>query len=324
MRRLWDRVRSYIEHNGRDTAIFLMSFLLAFSIWLIHNLSLYYNEVVTVPVKARSNLDGHTALSSNDSPVQARLRLTGFDIISTRNAMNRKPVIVDFVPADLHKDGAETFYLTGSELNHYVQAIFGDNARLETMLSDTVRFRFPVENSKKVPVMPVYTAEFRPQYTAVGELRVTPDSVTVYGEPMHLDPIDRVYTKPFYLENLRVSAHGRVHLEETHGLRMSANVVDYSLEVSRYVEIRVNLPVEGRNVPAGRSLIIYPSVAQVAFRCAFPVTVDPSQSVRLYIDYSDFTHSMGGKCIPRTDALPPGILSYTVEPQVFDCVEGVR
>ena len=323
MCRLWDKFRSVKDTNGKDILIFVLSLLLAFSIWLIHNLSLYYNEEVSVPVRARSNIQGRAQLSSNDAVVQARLRLTGFNAISSRRAMRRQPILVDFAPADLHPGAGEMFYLTGTDLTRYVQDIFGDDARLETMISDTVQFRFPLENSKKVPVVPVYTADFRSQYTAAGDIRITPDSVTIYGEPMHLSQIESVLTKPFYLRDLRVSAHGRVRLEST-GLRLSDNTVDYSLEVSRFVEITADLPVEGRGVPAGRSLIIYPSVAQVSFKCAFPVTVDPTVTAHIYIDYQDFVSSLGGKCLPHVDALPPGILDYSVEPEVFDCVESIR
>ena len=38
--------------DGRDISVFLMSLLLAFSIWLIHNLSLNYSDTVSVPVVA--------------------------------------------------------------------------------------------------------------------------------------------------------------------------------------------------------------------------------------------------------------------------------
>ena len=76
MSRLWDKLRSVKDTNGRDIMIFVMSLLLAFSIWLIHNLSLYYNEEVSVPIRARSNIPGRAQLSSNDAIVQARLRLT--------------------------------------------------------------------------------------------------------------------------------------------------------------------------------------------------------------------------------------------------------
>ena len=50
--------------RGRDLAGLLFSLLLAFSIWLIHNLSLNYTQVIAVPVTARSNIEGHQELSS--------------------------------------------------------------------------------------------------------------------------------------------------------------------------------------------------------------------------------------------------------------------
>ena len=42
-----------------------MSLLLAFSIWLIHNLSLNYSDTISVPVMAQCNIDGHSDVSSN-------------------------------------------------------------------------------------------------------------------------------------------------------------------------------------------------------------------------------------------------------------------
>ena len=58
--------------RGRDLAGLLFSLLLAFSIWLIHNLSLNYTQVIAVPVTARSNIEGHQELSSNSCEVAAR------------------------------------------------------------------------------------------------------------------------------------------------------------------------------------------------------------------------------------------------------------
>lgn len=323
MGRLADRFRSHLKFNGSDTVIFLMSLLLAFSIWLIHNLSLYYNEVVGVPVRAVCNLEGHARESSNDVVIQARLRLTGFDVLRSRRLADRSPLEVEFAPADMHPKGGELFYVTATELNRYIQPVFGDNSRLETMLSDTLTFRFPLENSKKVPVVPVCHITYRPQYMPVGDLRVTPDSVTVYGEPSHLDKVDRVLTRPFSLSDLKVSAHGRVRLEENNTLRLSETAVAYSLEVARYVEIRAELPVEGRNVPPGRNLFIYPSSATVLFKCAFPLSVNPAEKASVYIDYADFAQSLGGKCLPQV-SLPGGVLECKVEPQVFNCIESLR
>lgn len=308
----------------RDTIIFLLSLLLAFSIWLIHGLSLKYAQIVTVPVIAESNIDGHAEQSSNSNAILARCRTTGFEIIRLNRAASRKPIIVRFDASDLKYYRDETFFITANELNRYAAAIFGDKTGMETYIIDTLFYRFPFENSKKVPVQPVCRTSFKPQYIGVGPMKIEPDSILVYGEPFHLENINRAYTEPFNLEDLSMSSHGTVHLENIKGVRMSAEKVEYTLDVSRFVEIKAEMPINVHNVPKGHFLIVHPSVASVRFRCAFPVSDNPKERVTFYIDYNDFLKSLGGKCMAITDRLPSGVLGYDIEPQVFTCVESLK
>ena len=69
--------------SGRDLAVFLLALLLAFSIWLIHNLALKYNAYLDVTVQASCNIDGHSELSSDYSHVVARCRATGYNVIKS-------------------------------------------------------------------------------------------------------------------------------------------------------------------------------------------------------------------------------------------------
>ena len=83
---LADRIRKRFKGSGRDWVFFIMSLLLAFGIWLIHNLSLNYSEQIQVPVTARCNVEGHAALSVNSTTVLARCRTSGFNLIRFRRS----------------------------------------------------------------------------------------------------------------------------------------------------------------------------------------------------------------------------------------------
>ncbi len=301
-----------------------MSLLLAFSIWLIHNLSLNYSDTLSMPVVARCEIEGHSNVSSNSSMIAARCRTSGFSLLRIRHQAKRKALNVRFDSKDLHHKDGEIFYITAAELSNYVTEIFGDGVRLESFLSETVQFRFPFENNKKVPVQAVQVVSFKPQYMAMGQIRLQPDSVTIYGEPFHLEHIDRVFTRTIDLHNLKSSAHGVIRLDPVHGVRMSTTEVNYSLDVTRYVEIRSEVSVGVRNVPAGKKLSVYPSTASVVFKCAFPLSQDPTEGVQFYIDYADFKSSIGGKCIAHASRVPEGVIECTVTPEVFDCVEEGR
>lgn len=321
---IWDRLKGLIAGlniAGRDIIALLVSLLLAFSIWLIHNLSLSYSATMSVPVVAECNLEGHSNISSNSSTISARCRTTGFILLRNRHQSKREAVHIKFASKDMvHKEG-EFFFISSAELASYVSELFGDDTRLEAFLSESVQFRFPVENNKKVPVQPVDIITFKDQYMAMGPVHLQPDSVIIYGEPFQLENIDRVLTRTIDLPSLHSSAHGVVKLEQINGIRMSDTEVKYTVDVTRFVEIESNVTVHVRNVPAGKRVSVLPSVAKVVYRCAFPLSADPTQDVQFYIDYKDFEISKGGKCVPYAGRLPEGVIDYTVSPEVFDCVE---
>jgi hypothetical protein len=149
-----------------------MSLLLAFGIWLIHNLSLNYSDTMSVPVIAECNIDGHSNVSSNSNMIAARCRTTGFGLLRNHHKAKKDAIHVKFDTKDMHSGGGEQFYITAAELSNYVGELFGDGVRLESFLSETVQFRFPYENNRKVPVVPVCVLSFKPQYMAVGRMNV--------------------------------------------------------------------------------------------------------------------------------------------------------
>jgi hypothetical protein len=110
-------------------------------------------------------------------------------------------------------------------------------------------------------------------------------------------------------------------INQIKNVRISHSEVDYSMVVVRYVEIGATLPIEVRNAPSGRRLQVFPSSADVVFRCAFPLTVNPVSTVRLWVDYNDFTSSRNGRCVIRWGRLPRGVIDVVPDPEVVDCID---
>lgn len=320
MRELLDKFIRSLKVHGRDWTVFSLSLLLAFSIWLIHNLSLDYSEFLTVRLTAEcDNIEGHSTVSSNSCEVVARCRTTGYNVIKSKIAFMRNPVTVNFDRQSLKKRSGEVFYITRADLNEKVHLIYGEKADLEYFLSDTLFFRFPYETNKRVPVFPVLSLGFRPQYMSRGDLSIEPDSVTVYGEPYHLANVDRVFTETIKLQNLDSGTAGVSRLERIKGVRLSENEVHYSIDVTRYVEISTVVTVSAENVPADKEMMIYPSKAEVTFKCVFPLILDVSQA-SFGISYEDYIGSHSGQCIPVPLNLPEGVLEYEIYPEIFECV----
>ena len=263
MRRLLQKLAYSLRHNGRDWTVFFLSLLLAFSIWLLHNLSLDYSDFVTVRMTAScSNIEGHATQSSNVCDVVARCRTSGYNIIKSRLALRRNHVQVPFDRQSLTLKSGDVYYITRRELSESAHHLFGEKVEVEYFLTDTLYFRFPYETNKKVPVFPVLSLSFEPQYMSQGSLEIVPDSVRIYGEPYHLATVDRVFTEPVKLQDLKSGAAGVARIERIKGVRLAENEVHYSIEVMRYVEITREVTIEPVNVPPDKEMMIYPSKAE--------------------------------------------------------------
>ena len=308
------------KNDGRDWVTFALCLLLAFSIWLIHNLSLNYSDFLTVKMTVRcDNIEGHSVNSANSCEVVARCRTSGYNIIKSSMALRRSPVQISLDRQSLTHKSGESYYITRKELNEAAHLLYGEKVNVEYFLSDTLYFRFPYETHKRVPVFPVKSMSFAPQYMSQGDLEVEPDSVTVYGEPYHLENVDRVFTETVKLQNLNASAAGVARLEKIKGVRLSESEVHYSIDVMRYVAITRDVTIGTANVPPDKKMMIYPSKAEVVFKCVFPLVSDVDYA-EFHIDYNDYIESRSGKCIPVPGFLPEGVLEYEMFPEIFECV----
>ena len=323
MKDLFHRLLKALNISGRDWVILTLSLLLAFSVWMIHNLSLKYNANLSAKVIAICSLDGHENVSAATAEALARGRATGYNIIESY-IKARRPVKVEFNPSVMQRYDSERFFVTGDKLVEYSHLIFGEDITVDHYISDTLFFRFPSVNHKKVPVVPVSILTYKGQYMARGPLDMTPDSVVVAGDPYLLETVKQVYTTPIRHFEISENISGLAGIEPIKGVNIQAKEVCYSMDLVRYVEFVSEVHVEAVNVPAGKAMMIFPSVVTLRMRCEFPLMDDAEGQQTVYVDYNDFKTSLGGNCPVRVKNLPKGILSYDVEPVSVRCVEESR
>lgn len=303
----------------KNWAQFLLCVLFSASIWLVLNLSRQYVAIVNAPVVARSNIEGRAALSQSEATATAQVSASGYrHLVLARR--HKRAAQVEFAASDFRHAGGDRYAISNAALYRYVSDIFGDGVTVESFISDDLEFAFPEETYKKVPVRAVLSVSYAPQYMAQKPLSLQPDTVLVYGEPSRLENVTAVSTKPLDLDGLRSSVHGKVRLETPSGVRLSHEECVYSLEVSRYVELRSEVRIETRNVPARVDLAVLPSTATAVFRCIFPTATDPAVQTKFYVDYRDFAGSLSGRCVAHCEGLPANVIDYTLTPEVFDCL----
>lgn len=299
---------------------FLLCLLLSASVWLIHNLSLKYTGVVTVSVLAKSSLKGRAQVASAPVTVNARCYATGFRLINLRRSDS--DVLVEISPDDFeYRMSDDKYTVTAAALSKYAQGIFGAGVSLEAFLDPGYGFSFLRETNRTVPVKPVVSASFKPQYMAAEPMRIQPDSVVIYGNADILKNVDAVLTRPISINDASKNVSGVARIVPVPGIRISETEVAWAVDVVRYVEQRSQVHISVRGVPAGVKLSVLPSTAEAVFYCRFPARGNPAQMCEFYVDYAEFSSSVSGSCVVRCDNLPQGVIDWSIDPQVVDCLE---
>ena len=323
MRGFINKIFKLLNLSGRDWVVFLLALLLAFSTWIIHKLSQNYSVYLKVEVVAESNLDKRSNYSAAGTEVMARCRTTGWMILYMR-LVSDGVAYVRFPATAFQYEGEERYFISSDKLHEYADQIFGPNVSVEYFVTEQVYFKFPEEINKKVPVKAVASLSFDDQYTANSPLVLVPDSVTVYGDKMHLDALDYVTTATIRHSSIKEDFSGMIALTPISGMRLSVDEVHYKMDVTRYLEVtRKSVPVIVEGVPAGKKVIVEPATVNLVMDVEFPLKSDPKKDISVVASYNDVKTSNSGQVMVRLSSQPLGMIRCDITPVAVK-IEGVE
>jgi len=309
----------------RNLRLFLVSLLIACFVWVMHTFTLEYSASMPCSVQVTTGLQGYAPTATARETVVLRGKATGFYLLKMRGT-GRKPVKLGITVDARHfkpvKGEEDTFSLPVTELRERLGESLGDHFTIDFIDAEQLTFTFSRQSFVKVPVVATLDLDFRPQYMQVGEVSLKPDSVLVYGAVKELQRITQVHTCPIVFHSVDKTLQGYVELEPIAGLRLDTDRVWYDVEVDRYVETTLTIPVEPTHVPPGHTLMILPSQVELTFRASFRprggrITAD---DLSLEMDWRDYVKAGSTRVIPRlvTDR---DIYSWRIKPEMVECIQ---
>jgi len=302
--------------RGRQLLLFLFCLFLAFIIWSIHKLSEEYTVYLKYKVSVASDLTARAAEAQAEETLIVRGKSTGFYILQHRYSGEQNSVKLSVERRLFRKSRSvqDGFYLLTSDIRDKIILYLGENVNVESFATDTLSFIFPGQTNKRVPVSSRAVLSFAPQYMAAAPVKLSPDTVTIYGERAILATIDSVITMPIKLDNLSAGSQGVAELKPNEGVRYSHNEVLYSVDVTRYVERSTILAVEVTEAPQGITVKVQPDVVTVYYREKFGTSPGMSDKMMLYIPYAEIAKSLNGVLKPILNTNEVNVLSYRTEP----------
>jgi hypothetical protein len=314
--------RNILAKEGKEWLILLLSLLLAFFAWVVHNLSSQYPVYLQYRIEAKSNLPGRVMKSISEDLIVIRANATGFYIIENR-LFEEDPLLIEVDSEHLIPQGGsdDSFIVNIDDVKDELYAAIGNKVSVENITTNNVVFTFPKINSKKVPIVPKSSITYYEQYMMVGDIYFTPDSVTVYGEDEYLENINVVYSEIISIKSLKESTKGVQRLVVPKRVELSDDKIYYSIIVDRFVEESIIVPIQLIFPEAKGELIAIPSRVNVTYRQSFSYRKKYTEKdFSLVVSYSDFLNSIDSKVVPEMKKMPAEVYDIYIYPRFVECI----
>ncbi|HIR95627.1 MAG TPA: hypothetical protein IAC05_06320 [Candidatus Coprenecus stercorigallinarum] len=308
-----------VRKDRKEWLLLLLSLLLAFIVWLIHSLSLQYSVFLEYRVTLSTSIEGRSRTATSEDILIIRGRSEGYYILRQRIG-RLKNLTVTVLPANVtYKDG-DIFTVDCETIKSNIVEALGGNVDLEFIVSESLDFNLPEVTSKRVPVVPKASIVFDGQYMPVGDIELRPDSVDIYGDARLLGTIDSVFTETIARSGVDGPIQGLCGIVPIRRVEYSEDNIYYSMNVVRYIEESMNVPVTATGVPENKELIILPSSVTLKYRRIFSGMQYAPENFVLSVDYNDFIRTMDSELVPKLVSMPEGVLSWEMSPRYVDCI----
>ena len=254
------------QSRNKRLSTYFFFFLISCFFWFLNMLSSMHEVTLKIPIVYKN--PPPNLILSNDvvEEIQVRVKSPGFSIISY-NIFNYKKIELDlsyanFQPID---NGQEIFWLINSKRNS-ISRILGNSMEILDVNPKKVNINSKNKSKKKVPILLSSSIELEEGFWIREEIKISPDSILVYGVQEDLNNIKCITTEHLRVDNLKNNLELSLPLNNLQDIQFKESEVSVSIIVEPFVEKIFNKKVFVRNLKPGYSVRIFPDNIMVAIK----------------------------------------------------------
>lgn len=317
------KIKTIIKKAGKDWSIMIISLLLAAFMWGVQNFAKGYSTYFSYKVTVKTYMPGRSQRAVSKDVMVVRGKSSGYYILQKRYTNKSDEIEISLDPKMLKQlaGGKDEFFVRCDNITDKVQDVLGNDFQIEWFASDTLRFVFPKQYNKIVPVAINSSLQFRSQYMQLGKLTVNPDSVIVFGEKSAISAIDSVYTELIEGSDIVEPRQGIVSLVPIKNVSFSQTDIAYSIIAVRYVESTLQLPVHIVNIPDNTKVVPIPHNVTIRYRVrSGNKKIYSPSDFKIILDYNNIIGLSRNITKPLLVKAPKEIIWFDIDPKFIEYI----
>ncbi|WP_205589263.1 YbbR-like domain-containing protein [Mesonia aquimarina] len=252
---------SKIPFKRKNLKAFSFFLVFAVFIWLIVQFSKDYEQTISVPL-ILENSPKDKLVEKKQEVLRFSVQENGFSLAWLKLFNSSIKVDLENLPASK----SNLLYIIPQQKDS-IKQILNIKTNNIRFLEDTIAIPFLQKSTKKIAVKSSIKVSYAPGYSSQKPLAILPDSIKISGSIKNIDTISEIFTEELNLKNIKADQKGSVALDTTTISQVSfyRTKVDYTLDVEKFTEGRVEVPIEVINNPENTDISIFPKKVVVIF-----------------------------------------------------------
>lgn len=304
--------------KSKKLNVFVLFFVISLTILILSKLSQNYQGTLVFKVKPTNAKETQVIL--NDTSNQLKITLDTYGFKWLRYAINKPTVEVDLESDVILKDS--TLIWTEKKGFSNISKQFGKNIKVININPDSLVFRYDVNQIKKIPVKTDFNITYAQGFNTLDNVKVYPDSIKIIGPASLLKDINYVKTKHKDFKDLKSNVNTIVDLvidSISDEIKVETNKVQFKIEVSKFTEGVVTLPISIINVPDHIKINYFPKQLTVKYA----TTIDNFNSIseedfKIECDYKNSKNK--SYLIPKIVTKPNNIKNVRLQEQQIEFI----
>ena len=233
---------------------------------------------------------------SNQSVDSIKLTVSSFGLDFIKYYLSNQ--VINISSKDI-LDNSQSYVITQSNSYSQIDNFITPKFELISINFDSLFFDYDRLRTKKVPVILNSSINFSQGFDYFENFTLTPDSISVIGSELVLEPINTVTTKELILDNLKSSVNENLLLDiQNTNLKYSNKSVKLFIDVEKSTESILDIPVSIINIPKDIELNYYPKMIKISFTVSLDNYQNySSKDFKIICDFNQI--SLNGKLTPE-------------------------
>ncbi len=296
--------------SKRRFRFFLLFILLSFTFWSSTKLSKNYSLKQSFLI-VWTNIPKGIILSPTIQKFNISITATGIEILLYR--LFEKPIMISL--SELHFSGKKTKIILDNQKFLIQQQLF-DNTIINDFNPKTIDLNFSRLDQKSVLVIPKIQINLRAGYLIDSDIKISPDSIIVYGPKSILDSLSSIKSEFLIANDVYKNLRKKLNLKSLPNIKFSKSKVTVDLNVSRYTEKEFVVNVEVINLPPGIRVKLFPPEVKVRTTLPFSIlrSINASDFI-LVVDYEDILAKENKLLKLKIKSKPPLVKKISLDPK---------